>query len=62
MGLGGLAFLVLMTVLLGSLKAPSTWGFFILAFYWLVLCIGIGAILLLGRLFRRFARRFAHPS
>jgi hypothetical protein len=48
--LGGLVFLILMTGLLWVVRVPATWGFFILAVYWLALSLALGLILALARL------------
>jgi hypothetical protein len=61
-GLGGLAFLAVMTAALWLLRAEAAWGFFILTFYWVVLWLVVGVILLLASALRPSANRSAKPS
>jgi hypothetical protein len=61
-GLGGSAFLVVMTAALWLLRAAPAWGFFVLTFYWIALCLVVGVILLLVSALRRSANRSAKPS
>jgi hypothetical protein len=52
-GLSGFAFLALLTAVLRLLRAPATWGFFILTSYWIGLCLVVGLV----RAVRRLASR-----
>jgi hypothetical protein len=58
-GLAGLAFLALMTAVSWLLRAEAAWGFLILTYYWILLCLIVGLILCLAVALRRFAGRFA---
>ena len=61
-GLGGLAFLVLMTAVLLLLGAVASWGFFVLTFYWIALCLIVGLIPAFVSALRRRANRSVNPS
>ena len=60
--LGGFALLAFLTAVLWTLRAVAAWGFLILAYYWIALCLVVGVILLLVSSLRRSANRFANPS
>lgn len=61
-GLGGSAFLAVMTALLWLLRGVAAWGVFILTFYWIALWLVVGVILLLVSALRRSANRSVKPS
>jgi membrane protein implicated in regulation of membrane protease activity len=60
-GLGGLALLILGTVLVW-LAGGDAYGLLLLTEYWIMLCLAAGLILLFATALRRLATRRVKPS